>query len=130
MKTYEELSEEYDKLYKRAELFIKKYNPCKIVNGRCARAQRCGQNFCCDGCQHLTSKGCSIKSLTCKVWFHCGYANYKVLMFKEYKELERDSSLFFCHRGTKEDSIKKALFKLNGGVEPKIAYIGGLVIEL
>ena len=26
---------------------------------------------CCDGCKHLTNTGCSIKSLSCKLWL-CG----------------------------------------------------------
>ena len=113
MKTYEELSEEYDELYKRAELFIEKYNPCKVSNGKCLRAQRCGQNFCCRHCKYLKEKGCSVKSLTCKVWFDCGFTDYRLFNLEEYKKLMEDTKIFFCHRGSKEDSIKLALIRLS-----------------
>jgi len=57
------LTQIYDELYELADGIIKKYNPCKFSNGRCA-----GGIGCCNGCRYLFSTGCSVKALACKLW--------------------------------------------------------------
>lgn len=61
---FEEMSKLYDELYKQADLALKKYDPCKIQNGRCINTYPC-----CDGtCGYLSKKtGCTVKSLACKL---------------------------------------------------------------
>ena len=54
----------YDNLYRAACHLIKKYNPCKIENGKCAAG-----TFCCSGCKYLTEDGCNTNALYCRVWF-------------------------------------------------------------
>jgi len=58
------LSMLYDKLYGEADLVLRNYNPCNIKNGRCLRGHPC-----CDGCEYLSAgKGCTVKSLVCKLF--------------------------------------------------------------
>lgn len=57
------LSEIYDELYDRADEIMRKYNPCRFSNGKCA-----GGENCCRDCQHMASTGCTAKALACKLW--------------------------------------------------------------
>lgn len=57
------LSLAYDEFYRRAQVIIDKYNPCKITDGKCLNGTPC-----CGGCEHLSNKGCTVSSLRCKVW--------------------------------------------------------------
>ena len=59
----------YDRLYDIGNFLLKKYNPCSIKRGTCNGPY--ATSFCCDGCKYKTSKGCSVKSLWCKLWL-CG----------------------------------------------------------
>lgn len=70
-------SELHDALYDAANKVLEKANPCGIhmVDGKA----RCNNpmysddgNLCCGGCIHLTPTGCSVRSLSCKLWT-CGY---------------------------------------------------------
>lgn len=65
----------YNNLWKKADNFVKKVNPCKIENGKCLRAQKGGRNFCCGEycgmsvCPHLGESGCQAKKpLGCRLW--------------------------------------------------------------
>ncbi len=53
----------YDFLYDLADMEIRKHNPCKVEDGKCIRGY-----FCCRGCKHLSSVGCTVKGLYCKIW--------------------------------------------------------------
>jgi len=57
----------YDRLYNHADKLLKKYNPCRIKNGKCANGR-----FCCYGCKYLNKSGCTVKCLECKLWL-CSY---------------------------------------------------------
>ena len=53
----------YSLLYAAGERILKRHNPCKVVNGKCLDG-----DFCCSGCRHLSSEGCTVKCLQCKLW--------------------------------------------------------------
>lgn len=71
------LRKRYYDLFSRIEKVYDKYNLskyCDIKNGSCIenRTGNMGDNSCCCcGCKHLTKNGCSIKAISCKLWF-CG----------------------------------------------------------
>lgn len=73
--TEQELEEKsllYDAIYEMAQVFIKVYNPCQFGDdGKCLDSRkRSGANdFCCSNCEHVTDKGCSVKSISCKTSF-------------------------------------------------------------
>lgn len=52
-----------------ADLILKNGNPCdpKYRNGKltCIHPR---MHFCCDGCNHLSTSGCTVKSPACKLW--------------------------------------------------------------
>lgn len=69
---FESLSALYDRLCEEAGLILTKHNPCKIEKGRCFEG-----NPCCDDCGYLLKKkGCTVKSLVCKL-FLCSEARKK-----------------------------------------------------
>ena len=83
------LSRKYDRLYNRAGAILKRDNPCQIQHGpdgvscldtrrKAARGETIfrGEQLCCSGCPHLGPKGCTVKSLICKVWL-CSAAAHK-----------------------------------------------------
>jgi len=112
-KTKAELEREYDQLYEEADELLKKYDPCDVVNGECAayRAKFYTTNFCCDGCRHLSSKGCRVKSLACKLWL-CPIAqnNLPRDIIDKFVALRRKSVLshIAVFRGSKALSIRNA----------------------
>ncbi len=71
------LSELYDLLYECADLLFKKYNPCKIKDGKCIAYKRLAPDNCCyivmyqgiGKCVYLSKKGCRAKALPCKLYF-------------------------------------------------------------
>lgn len=66
-------SEMYDLLFGLADRTIKLYNPCNYVNGQCiVDKNQNSKGHCCAGCKHITKKGCSVESLSCKLWL-CSY---------------------------------------------------------
>jgi hypothetical protein len=113
MYTKEQLEIAYDKLYERADAFIKKYNPCKMTCSGCMRSR----DFCCSGCKHLGEKGCTIKALTCKTWF-CGSVKLTKESYKELSEIIQLTNLlhFRGFRFTKEQSIKQSLERQNQSI--------------
>ncbi len=66
VKAKEEL---YDILFDIGQQTLSYYNPCDWKNGKCRR-MRSSKNDegCCEGCKHLSRKGCTVKSLACKLW--------------------------------------------------------------
>ena len=78
------LESEYDRIYDAANDALKRHNPCQIQRDEagvvsCADTRRSAQNkygtpvekaqsLCCGGCQHLSPQGCTVKSLSCKLW--------------------------------------------------------------
>jgi hypothetical protein len=64
----EQRSKKYDELDARASKILDEFNPCKIENGTCIQGRNGGCNFCCDGCVHLSEKGCTVQSLYCRTW--------------------------------------------------------------
>ncbi len=71
--------ERYNALYAQAQEVIARINPCEIqiVDGKASCVSTRGgserdSGLCCHHCQYLTTIGCSIKSLACKLWL-CFY---------------------------------------------------------
>lgn len=70
--------EYYNELYASFQQLLDDYNPCEFNSeGECRRYQsgmRWGDDdkACCGGCNHLSDKGCKVKSLWCKGWL-CGW---------------------------------------------------------
>jgi hypothetical protein len=77
----------YDVLYKKASNLMRKYNPCNVKNGMCARGQSGEKNFCCSGCHHLTENGCDTQALFCKLWI-CPFLE-EILPKKIKKEINK-----------------------------------------
>jgi hypothetical protein len=60
---FEKMSAVYDELWQKADEILKKFNPCNIKKGQCLAGYPC-----CGGCEFLSKKGCTEKSLACKLW--------------------------------------------------------------
>ena len=60
----------YDMLYAIGQQVIDHYNPCGWKNGRCRRmrSSKRADEGCCAECNHLNKGGCTVKSLSCKLW--------------------------------------------------------------
>jgi hypothetical protein len=109
------LYNKYNELYDRASAVLKKYNPCNVRNGKCNRAQHGGENFCCSEpeCKYLTPKGCSTKSLSCRMWFcssrYLGF--WKRIRFKAEMDVIRKEATKYnmcSFRGTSFKSIRQS----------------------
>ncbi len=59
----------YDILLAIGQQTLDYYNPCDWSNGKC-RSMRLSKDDggCCEGCKHLSPKGCTVQSLACKLW--------------------------------------------------------------
>ena len=67
----------YDTLYKASVNLFSKYNPCEIKDGTCWRTRNFSKkvdNFCCNGCEYVSEKGCTVEAVGCKLWL-CHYTN-------------------------------------------------------
>lgn len=96
----------YYRLYKLADILIKKYNPCdihKLSNGKivCKNEEELTKReitnqLCCINCEYW-SNGCTIKSLGCKLGL-CKNTRYDYVsldMFKTYcKKLKVNKSFY------------------------------------
>lgn len=64
----EQMSALYDRIYNIADRLIKKHNPCgiQLVDKKvtCKKGEPC-----CNGCFYLSKKGCTTRSLGCKLTF-------------------------------------------------------------
>ena len=69
----------YDFLYEYADLLISKYNPCDTRVSRSGVAT-CVHNIdrCCNSCKHLGPRGCTVRSLSCKLYI-CMTARQEML---------------------------------------------------
>ena len=73
-KTTQELSDLYDFLYQEGCDILKESNPCKFnKHGKCEEMKKGYTDGCCIGCEHLFTKGCNVKALSCKLWL-CSYS--------------------------------------------------------
>lgn len=66
------LKRKYMSLYDKADKLFKKHKPCQHdKEGRCEDYRNCsgGSCNCCCGCEYLGPKGCTVKSLACKLWY-------------------------------------------------------------
>ena len=115
-------SEIYDDLFERTDRLMKKYNPCNVQNGQCRKGDPCctaeshDDNLENNTCKYLKiPEGCSIKSLTCRLWL-CGIESelakdpkYKSFLSElQQLRIEADKYKFFVFRGTKEQSLKRS----------------------
>lgn len=108
-----ELVPKYLALNDRATALLKKYNPCAVSEGTCARGRSGGTNFCCSGCKNLGVNGCTVHKLQCALWM-CDYTlipepartNFKKEMWDIFLEAEQLNLL--VPRGSMADSISHA----------------------
>jgi len=110
---FEEMAAVYDKLWHEADAILKKFNPCKIKRGRCSSGRR---HPCCDDCEFLSKKGCTEKSLACKLWL-CpdareAYPECAALLDELEEEAERHPHITLGIRTIKEDIL--SFYKIVG----------------
>jgi hypothetical protein len=67
------LVEIHEKLYAEASRILEDTNPCQWKDGNCFA----GTHGCCQGCKHLGPTGCTVKSLSCRVWLCAQLKNTK-----------------------------------------------------
>ena len=111
----------YDRLYKLADKYSKT-NYCKSDGKTCLSDRQntnsgfgdTGGPFCCKGCKYLGPQGCTIDALTCRSWFCGAFTLPKPIRTKlENLSWQVWQWGFYVNRGTKEQSIENALFKLH-----------------
>jgi len=62
-------SQLYDILLAIGQEILDYYNPCDWRDGKCRRMRSSKDDEgCCEGCEHLNPKGCTVQSLACKLW--------------------------------------------------------------
>jgi hypothetical protein len=124
------LEKRFDRLYAQSEQVLGKYQPCQIRDGSCysmrtdpQRHVRMKMAFCCGGCQHLGPQGCTVESIHCKLFIcepleklHIKRKDGRRVPSPLVKALRRliaqaDKYAFRVFRGTREESIQKALRK-------------------
>jgi len=98
----------HDRLYRRADKLIKRYNPCRIEGEECLR----GRNPCCDECKYLGKKGCTVKSLMCKLHlcFKVRYLSPKLSRMLSRIENQAFGYNILLVRGSREDVAKQLKF--------------------
>ena len=110
----------YDQLYSAADKLFKKHNPCQIKpqlgGSTCIRYNDPRFGMCCQGCRWLGKNGCTVKALSCKLWY-C----YDICANRKYGELVRKLNMLHdiaCHhnlyfmRQPKNFSIERAYRRL------------------
>jgi hypothetical protein len=103
----------YNKLYAQTDALFKQHNPCGIHKTKAGKMACNSGPFCCQGCAHRSSKGCTAdKPLTCKGW-RCPSAHRVPLPDADERRLRalrgRAKRLgFFKYRGTKRQSVSQA----------------------
>lgn len=128
------LEAKFDRLYAAAEAALKGFNPCQIRGGACysmrtAPERHTEMPFCCGGCRHLGAQGCTVESLYCRLWICEPLEKLHIrrrrgvrtpsAMVKTLRALRRRSEHFGFQvfRGTKEESVEKALRKQARGTD-------------
>ena len=70
----------YDILFAVGQQVINHYDPCDWKGDKCRRMRSSSDDKgCCEECRHLGKKGCTVKSLACKLWL----CEKQVDLFKE-----------------------------------------------
>jgi len=110
----EALRAEYNEIYDEAVKLFEGKNICQFgEDGLCIRARNVSffngdkEELCCCGCKKLCKgKGCTVKALTCKLWF-CDYA-WEAMPFDlkvKVQHLRERAGKFYQCRGTFESWI-------------------------
>ena len=105
--------EAYDCLFELGERVLKTYNPCDWKNGTCRSVREngiadCG---CCKGCEYLSDKGCTVKSLSCKLWLCEELRERFPKVERQFSKLKRVAQEFgfqMTERMTKEKQLEWA----------------------
>lgn len=113
-------SELYDKFYAEASAILERDKPCEVECNSCLNSRvpypdgvvYTKEPFCCQGCQYLGAKGCTVQALSCRVWL-CYAAQDKYP--DTYRDLQRVRANAeqvlnvhnLCFRGSKEDHLKE-----------------------
>jgi len=59
----------YDILFFIGQQIMNHHDPCAWKDGMCMKMRTVeGEEGCCEGCKHLSQKGCTVRSLACKLW--------------------------------------------------------------
>jgi len=108
LKSERYLSATFDWIYAEAGRILEKHRPCGVFEGgRCHF--RCN---CCVPCQYLSPTGCTVVSLSCKLWL-CHRAEkefpecYQDL--SSLREIAMQNNLLNDVPETKEDALKRIL---------------------
>jgi hypothetical protein len=103
----------YDILFAIGQKSMDQYSPCDWKDGECRRMRSSeGDRGCCEGCKHLSKKGCAVKSLACKLWLCETQSNLFKECEKELKILRQVAD--YCGvpyeiRRSKEENFKSQL---------------------
>lgn len=110
------LSAAYDKLYKEGEEIFRKYDPCRVHLSKLGNTCACHpddpeRSFCCRDCCHLTPNGCSIRSLSCKLWscWECRKEGGDEFVEKLESLRVRASTFHLGIRDSKEEIIERTV---------------------
>jgi hypothetical protein len=120
------LEKKFDQLYAAAAEALKVHDPCQVRGGACLSMREYPENhvnepFCCTGCKHLGPQGCTVESLHCKLWTCMPIDNVNISrrkgqrvlspLFVQLKKIREEGRKhhFLIWRGTREESIKKAM---------------------
>jgi hypothetical protein len=96
----------HDRLYRHADRLIRKHNPCKIENGKCAYGK-----FCCNDCEHLTETGCSIECLMCKLHLCWFASNNNLSLSKTFKRMQSKAYRHnIVHFRKSKEQVTKSLY--------------------
>jgi len=111
------LNRVFERLYKIAVGYVKKYNYCNVCEGKCGRKQdkhNGGALFCCGGCPYLGPRGCTVKAIMCRSYFCHGFQLTNEVQAKLDKLNDQIYRWGFkIFRGNKRSSITNALFNLS-----------------
>lgn len=101
------LNRKYDELYAEGQRLLDKYKPCAVVPGTlCHHGQ-----FCCAGCNYLSSKGCTVKSLWCKLWLCRTAREHRPKVAKRFFKMKAEASKMgftFFGRASKKMNLARA----------------------
>jgi len=88
----EELSALYDRIYDIADRLFKEYNPCNIHSKEgksrctCHLHSTYRVHLCCTNCKYISSTGCTVKCLGCKLFLcYTLWDKYPMLEKRLYK---------------------------------------------
>lgn len=113
-------SEAYDYLYLKGQQLFAEYDPCAVRDGACRNGrQNDGNSFCCFGCKHLSEDGCTIRSLSCKLWLCGGFnipSEFKTRIHELYDMAHHGWSKELLWTGGDEPTLYDDTPSLTGGV--------------